>query len=72
MPKASGALPASSFGCVGNRVYTDLSTSELYTVMGGAQLEAIASQLATIVSANATLQQYHTQRVSTLRTASPA
>jgi uncharacterized protein (DUF169 family) len=63
------AIPASltdavvsSMGCVGNRVYTGLSDSELYTSISGKQLDAVAAQLTTIVSANNALAAYHEQR----------
>jgi uncharacterized protein (DUF169 family) len=63
------AIPASltdavvsSLGCVGNRVYTGLSDSELYTSISGKQIAAVAEQLATIVAANAALATYYEQR----------
>jgi uncharacterized protein (DUF169 family) len=58
---------ASSFGCVGNRVYTDLSNGELYSVISGNELQKITDELALIVSANATLRQYHEGRIAMLR-----
>lgn len=67
VPAAMGQTVASSFGCVGNRVYTDLSGSELYSVIAGRQLATIADQLATIVSANRMLTEYHEQRRAALR-----
>ena len=69
------AIPASltdavvsSMGCVGNRVYTGLSDSELYTSISGKQLDAVAAQLTTIVSANNALAAYHEQRRIALTT----
>jgi uncharacterized protein (DUF169 family) len=64
---AMGNAVANSLGCVGNRIYTDLSGSELYSVISGSQLETIADQLDTIVSANRTLTEYHEQRRAALR-----
>jgi uncharacterized protein (DUF169 family) len=58
---------ASSFGCMGNRVYTDLSNNELYSVISGKELQKITDELALIVSANATLRQYHEGRIAMLR-----
>jgi uncharacterized protein (DUF169 family) len=59
---------ANSFGCVGNRVYTDLPAGEMYSVISGNDLQKITDALKTIGSANATLRQYHEERVTTLRT----
>jgi uncharacterized protein (DUF169 family) len=59
------ALPASlkhgaimSLGCIGNRVYTGLSEHELYMVIRGIDLEAVADALKIIASANAALTDY--------------
>jgi uncharacterized protein (DUF169 family) len=68
IPAAMSHAVANSFGCIGNRVYTDLSSADLYSVISGRDLPAIAEQLTTIAAANATLREYHTQRAATLRT----
>src|SRR3974390_2361856 len=59
------ALPASlqhgtitSLGCIGNRVYTGLAEDEMYVVVRGKDLVAIAEALKTIESANAALLEY--------------
>ena len=59
------ALPASlqhgtitSLGCIGNRVYTGLAEDEMYVVVRGKDLAAIAEALKTIESANAALLDY--------------
>src|SRR5271170_847085 len=59
------ALPASlqhgailSLGCMGNRVYTGLADDEMYIVLRGKDLEAVAEALGVISSANIALQQY--------------
>jgi uncharacterized protein (DUF169 family) len=59
------ALPASlqhgtitSLGCMGNRVYTGLAEDEMYVVIRGKDLAAIAEALKTIESANSALQNY--------------
>jgi uncharacterized protein (DUF169 family) len=59
------ALPASlqmgailSLGCIGNRVYTGLGEDEMYFVLRGADVAAVAEALGTITSANGALQQY--------------
>jgi uncharacterized protein (DUF169 family) len=57
---ANGAVVSS--GCTGNRVYTDIGEDELYVVLRGSDLERIAREIDTIVSANRTLTQYHLER----------
>jgi uncharacterized protein (DUF169 family) len=59
------ALPAAiemgailSLGCIGNRVYTGLGEDEMYFVLRGQDLPAVADALTTITSANAALQDY--------------
>jgi len=64
----SGGI-ASSLGCVGNRVYTGISDDELYVMVAGKDLEAIADALQTITTANATLSAYHLERRDRLTTA---
>jgi uncharacterized protein (DUF169 family) len=63
------ALPAAlqkgvviSSACIGNRVYTDLGEDQLYAVVPGKDLERVAAELETIVSANAKLAEYHRAR----------
>jgi uncharacterized protein (DUF169 family) len=69
------ALPASlqhgailSLGCMGNRVYTGLGEDEMYFVVRGKDLAAVAEALTTITSANAALNQYATGRRAELAT----
>jgi len=69
------ALPASlqhgvilSLGCMGNRVYTGLGEDEMYFVVRGKDLAAVADALATITTANAALNQYATGRRAELAT----
>lgn len=69
------ALPASmqhgailSLGCMGNRVYTGIGEDEMYFVVRGADLAAIADALAVIGSANAALHEYAAGRRSQLAT----
>lgn len=69
------ALPASlqhgaifSLGCIGNRVYTGLGKDQMYFVVRGQDLEAIADALEVVNSANAALSDYaigQRQRLST-------
>lgn len=68
IPAALAGGIASSLGCVGNRVYTDIVDDEFYTVIAGRDLAAVVDQLDTIRSANATLAEYHQERRGTLAT----
>jgi uncharacterized protein (DUF169 family) len=59
------ALPASlqagsilSLGCMGNRVYTGLGEDEMYFVVRGADLAALADALNVITVANQALREY--------------
>jgi len=59
------ALPATmqhgsilSLGCIGNRVYTGLGEDEMYMVVRGKDVAAIADALRVITSANAALSDY--------------
>jgi uncharacterized protein (DUF169 family) len=70
------ALPASlqmgailSLGCIGNRVYTGLAEDEMYFVLRGQDLAAVAEALTTITTANVALQQYAQGRRNELASA---
>lgn len=54
---------ASSFGCVGNRVYTGAGDDEAYFAIPGARLQEMVSSLATIVNANQELEKFHRARL---------
>lgn len=62
IPAAMSAGVTMSTGCIGNRVYTQLSDAELYVMVPGSEIERIADHLQTILAANATLTEYHTKR----------
>jgi uncharacterized protein (DUF169 family) len=69
------ALPASlqhgailSLGCMGNRVYTGLGEDEMYLVLRGKDLAAVADALGVITSANAALHDYASGRRQQLAT----
>jgi len=69
------ALPAAlqhgsilSLGCMGNRVYTGLGEDEMYFVLRGKDLAAVADALGVITSANAALREYAAGRRSSLAT----
>ena len=68
IPASQSQTVVSSLGCIGNRVYTELADSDLYTTISGRQVGAIADQLETITTANAALRDYHQQRRTTLTT----
>lgn len=69
------ALPASlqhgailSLGCIGNRLYTGLGEDEMYVVLRGSDLGAVADALDVITEANSALRQYATGRREQLAT----
>jgi uncharacterized protein (DUF169 family) len=53
---------ASSFGCVGNRVYTGAADNEAYFAIPGDELAALTARLAVIVNANCELEKFHRAR----------
>ena len=59
---------ATSFGCIGNRVYTGLGDDEGYYAIPGAKVEAVVKKLAIITEANHQLEGFHRARA---RAASP-
>jgi hypothetical protein len=72
------ALPATlqagsilSLGCRGNRVYTGLGEDEMYFVVRGKNLAALADALDIITGANRALQQYAQSRRAELASAHP-
>lgn len=69
IPAALAHGMVTSAGCIGNRVYTRIGEDELYAALPGRALEAVAAELDTIASANATLSDYHRARQSQLSTA---
>jgi uncharacterized protein (DUF169 family) len=69
------ALPASlqhgaivSLGCMGNRVYTGLGEDELYVVLRGKDVPAVAEALEVITNANTALNEYAKGRRGQLAT----
>jgi len=57
-----------SLGCVGNRVYTGLGEDEMYVVLRGKDLAAVAEALKTVGGANNALFEYAKGRRSDLAT----
>jgi uncharacterized protein (DUF169 family) len=69
------ALPASmqhgailSLGCMGNRVYTGLGEDEMYVVIRGKDIAAVAEAMEIISTANAALKEYASGRRAELAT----
>jgi len=63
LPLACGSGHAAiSLGCAGNRTYTGLPASEMYVCVPGAKWDAVASQLAVVLSANEAISTYNRQR----------
>ena len=65
----AGAALVSSLGCVGNRIYTSLADDQYYVAIKGDALKSVVAQLGTIVTANATLAEYHQARRASIATA---
>lgn len=53
---------ATSLGCIGNRVYTQLADDEFYVAVPGAALNDTVDALQSIVAANSELEQFHRSR----------
>jgi uncharacterized protein (DUF169 family) len=66
VPAALAGGVASSLGCIGNRVYTDVGDDEFYSVIAGSDLDRVSDALGLILSANRTLADYHRDRRGTL------
>lgn len=66
IPAAMAGGVTASTGCIGNRTYTGISDEELYMAIPGKDLEPFCEALATIVSANAILSEYHQERKAEL------
>jgi uncharacterized protein (DUF169 family) len=52
-----------SFGCIGNRVYTGLPEGEVWMALSGAELESVVARLETIANANRELEAFHRARL---------
>jgi uncharacterized protein (DUF169 family) len=58
---------ATSAGCLGNRVYTDLGDDELYVLVPGRALQKIADEIQTIAESNKRITDYHRGRRKSFR-----
>jgi uncharacterized protein (DUF169 family) len=68
LPAALAGGVVASTGCIGNRVYTDLGEDELYVAVPGGDVPRVAAEVATILSANDALADYHRERRRALAT----
>ncbi|HWF12479.1 MAG TPA: DUF169 domain-containing protein [Candidatus Acidoferrales bacterium] len=68
LPAALAYGTVTTLGCIGNRVYTDLSADELYIAVPGAKISAVSDALGIISTANATLEEYARGRQAALST----
>lgn len=59
LPMALRSGVVASTGCIGNRVYTEIADQDLYVVIRGDLLEAIAQALPKIAAANEALSAHH-------------
>lgn len=65
VPEAINAdRTASSFGCIGNRIYTGAPDDEAYFAIPGAQVPVIEEKLTVIVEANQKLEEFHRARAA--------
>jgi uncharacterized protein (DUF169 family) len=69
VPAALDGAVVSSLGCIGNRIYAGIDDNESYMAIAGRDLRLVVDQLATVLSANDTLAEYHRGRRSVLATA---
>jgi uncharacterized protein (DUF169 family) len=70
LPEAiNSARTASSFGCIGNRVYTGADDTEAYFAIPGPELGAVEEKLGVIVRANQELEKFHRARAAAAPTA---
>jgi len=54
----------SSFGCIGNRVYTGLPDGEVWMALSGKELGSVVASLETIANANRELEAFHRARLT--------
>jgi len=53
-----------SFGCIGNRVYTELPDDEVWVALTGEELPVVLARLMTLAQANRDLETFHRARLS--------
>jgi len=60
----NGGTGVASLGCVGNRVYTELTDDELYLMLPGGAVADTLSRLQTVTAANVELERFHRSRAA--------
>ena len=66
LPAAMQSGVVGSSGCIGNRVYTEISDDDLYVAIRGTDLEKVVGELQSIINANSDLREYHRTRKKAL------
>jgi uncharacterized protein (DUF169 family) len=56
---AESSRPASSFGCMGMRTYTEISDDRLFVAVPAARLEELVESLGATLTANAEMREYY-------------
>jgi uncharacterized protein (DUF169 family) len=62
----SSGKTSASFGCIGNRIYTQAPDDEAYYAIPGAELERLSGSLETIAKANVELEKFHRSRLASV------
>ncbi len=68
IPTALNEGMATSAGCLGNRVYTELGEDELYVLVPGRALQKIADEIQAIEQSNSKILEYHQERRKSIKT----
>ena len=68
VPMVEAQPLTASLGCIGNRIYTDMPDADLYLMVAGKHIQALADELEMIAAANKTLGDYHRDRRMALAT----
>jgi len=66
LPAAMQSGVVGSSGCIGNRVYTEISDDDLYVAIRGTDLDKVVGELQSIINANSDLREYHRTRKKAL------
>lgn len=66
IPAAMQVGAVGSTGCIGNRVYTEITDDDLYVAIRGSDIDKVVAELSTVMSANDDLREYHRTRKKAL------
>ena len=55
-----------SLGCIGNRVYNELTDDQLYAALPADRIAEVIQQLETVVEANRQLERFHRDRLASV------